>query len=270
MIHKKFLYINLLISNIALADELFSKCSESTEAKKSCMTNISELHPGQSNVGLFVINMKKPENGVFSSIQKKCENNTLNDSLLKKCASKKGISGVIGPNGKIYLIDGHHSTYSLYLLANQANKCNYAGEVCVYIEDNKKDLIESQFVSYMKQQQYVWLKDKTGRNIEFSALPDKISKIGDDPYRSLIKLIADSKCNQNNPVIDSSNNTPYLEFYWSNKLELFCSNLYNLNQKNANIYTRDAYNYMIQHQDYFKDLPGFIPADKKELCKKVF
>lgn len=263
-------YLSLLVANFASASEVFSSCNINTLAESECITNINDLHPGQSNVGMFAINMIKPEKGVFLSTKKKCTNKKLDEDLQKRGGSKKGIAGVIGPKGIIYLIDGHHSAYSLYLLANQRNSCGYDGKVYVYIVDNKHDYNDSEFIEHMKNHQYVWLRDNYGKEIEFSELPNKVSKIGDDQYRSLIKLVVDSKCNQVNPIIDGANSTPYLEFYWGNKLKKYQENYYNINEKNASIFALDAYNYMIQNQNKFKDLPGFIKPKDKSLCKQAF
>ncbi|MDD3267468.1 MAG: ParB/Srx family N-terminal domain-containing protein [Burkholderiales bacterium] len=268
--NKNIFYGSLLMVSFASANDVFSSCNIDVAAGMECITNINELHPGQSDVGMFVIRMTKPEKGIFLSTSKKCDSKALDQDLQKRGTSKKGIAGVIGPKGIIYLIDGHHSTYSLYLLANQKNSCGYDGKVYVYIVDNKSNYNESEFYDYMKSNQYVWLKDSYGKEIDFSALPNKISKIGDDPYRSLMKLVADSKCNLNNPVIDGSNSTPYLEFYWGNKLKQYRPNYYNLNDENAQSYTLDAYNYVIRNQDKFKDLPGFNVVKNKSLCKKAF
>ncbi len=259
-----------LFANLAFANNDFSECNIKTPAGTECKASISYLHPGQANVGMFAINMTKPEKGVFSSTNKKCTNGTLEEDLQKRGSNKKGIAGVIGPNGVIYLIDGHHHSYSLYLLAEQENSCNYNGEVYVYIVDNKYTYNEVEFSKYMQENQYVWLKDKYGEEIDFSELPDKMSKIGDDPYRSLVKLIADSECNSNHPIIDGDNETTYLEFYWGNRLKKYEPNYYDIDEKNASAYTVNAYNYIVQHQEYFRDLPGFIKVDSNTLCNKAF
>ncbi|MEN9946015.1 MAG: putative ParB-like nuclease, partial [Pseudomonadota bacterium] len=89
---------------------------------------------------------------------------------------------------------------------------------------------------------------------------------GNDNYRSLIKLIEDSNCNKKHVLIDTDNTTPYLEFYWADRLRNLHNVYDNLDATNASTYAIDAYNYIVKQQSLFKDLPGFDPVKLSNLC----
>ena len=104
------------------------KCSPSTLGGE-CLTTLDNLIPGQSNIGEYVINMKK--DGTLAKFVKKCNDGKLDEDLFKRgsdyanledggqigISSPQGIAGVVAPDGKIMLFNGHHHTYALHKLA---------------------------------------------------------------------------------------------------------------------------------------------------------
>ena len=73
----------------------------------------------------------------------------------------------------------------------------------------------------------IWLKNANNEPITFNDLPKNLLGMGDDPYRSVIKLVQDDKCNRGskkNPefkwqqIIDNNSILPFVEFSWGEKL----------------------------------------------------
>jgi hypothetical protein len=229
-------------------------CNPNSLANQQCITNLDNLTPGQSNVGEYVITM---EDGNLDKYKKKCENGSLEEDLLMRgsdyanldfggqtgVVAPQGIVGVITPNGKILLVNGHHHSYALKLLADEIksgeySKCNYDGHVYVYIldnyynkkykeEDGSLDNANQYMAGRLTFESRVWLKDSNYEAIKFNDLPKTLLEMGNDPYRSLIKLIQDDKCNEGskkNPdfqwqqIINGDSIQPFIEFSWGERL----------------------------------------------------
>jgi hypothetical protein len=229
-------------------------CSPNSMPGQQCMTTLDKLMPGQSNVGSYVILM---EDGMLSKYEDKCKNGSLEKDLLTRgsdyahpdlgghhgVAAPQGIAGVIAPNGRIMLINGHHHSYALELLEKEVKygklpECNYDGHVYVYIrenyynknyksEDGSLDRANQYMVGQLVFESWIWLKNANNEQIDFRALPKNLLDMGDDPYRSLIKLVQDDKCNRGskkNPefkwqqIINGNSILPFIEFSWGERL----------------------------------------------------
>jgi len=118
---------------------------------------------------------------------------------------------IIGPQGKLYLTDGHH-TFSAFWDADGG--VNHQLKVWVRVTDNLSKLNEADFWKQMKANKKVWLKDGASHAIVTGQLPQQIglASLGNDPYRALVYFTRDAGY----IVPDSS--TEYLEFYWADWL----------------------------------------------------
>ncbi|WP_308920310.1 ParB-like protein [Janthinobacterium sp. J1-1] len=118
---------------------------------------------------------------------------------------------VIGPNGTLYLTDGHH-TFSAFWDAD--NGVNHQLKVWVKVTDNFSKLGEYDFWAQMKKASKVWLKNGTNQAIATSQLPAAIGlkSLGNDPYRALVYFTRDAG------YVVPSTATEFLEFYWANWL----------------------------------------------------
>ncbi|RYF50208.1 MAG: hypothetical protein EOO27_32170, partial [Comamonadaceae bacterium] len=97
---------------------------------------------------------------------------------------------VIGPNGALYLTDGHHTFTALNELADGGP----ALPVWVRVAANYSDTKDMQvFWTRMADAGYVWLRDADNQVIEPAALPAHLalSDFQDDHYRSLVYLTRD-------------------------------------------------------------------------------
>jgi len=109
--------------------------------------------------------------------------------------------GVIGPEGEIYLIDGHHFARSLA----EAGIENMKVEI---IKDWSHLTSPAQFWEKMESHDFVYLKDQEGRRIRFSQLPRTVIGLQDDPYRSLAWMVKVARGFEDA-------NEPFQEFAWA-------------------------------------------------------
>jgi hypothetical protein len=118
---------------------------------------------------------------------------------------------VVGPGGKLYLTDGHH-TFSAFWDADGG--VNHKLKVWVKLTDNLSKLNEVDFWAQMKSSKKVWLKDGANRAIVTGQLPQQIglASLANDPYRALVYFTRDAGY----IVPDAS--TEFLEFYWGDWL----------------------------------------------------
>lgn len=118
---------------------------------------------------------------------------------------------VIGPQGKLYLTDGHH-TFSAFWDADGG--VNHQLKVWVKVTDNLSKLNEVDFWAQMKASKKVWLRDGANKAIVTGQLPQQIglASLGNDPYRALVYFTRDAG------YIVPDNSTEFLEFYWADWL----------------------------------------------------
>ena len=205
--------------------------------------SLDELRPTQPAVGYDQIYYKLGRYGAEDQIMAKtnkpkkfaelCEANGQDDVVTKtanvagatlinppatfQCKSAVGTTPgdmktvVIGPNGTLYLTDGHH-TFSAFWDAD--NGQNHPLKVWVKVTDNFSKLNEYDFWAQMKKANKVWLKDGSNKAIATSQLPAAIGlkSLGNDPYRALVYFTRDAG------YVVPSTSTEFLEFYWADWL----------------------------------------------------
>ena len=204
---------------------------------------LDELHPTQPAIGYDQVYYKLGRYGAEDLIMAKtnkpkkfaelCEANGQDDVVTKtaniagatlinppatfQCKSPVGTKPgdmktvVIGPNGTLYLTDGHH-TFSAFWDAD--NGVNHQLKVWVKVTDNFSKLSEYDFWAQMKKASKVWLKNGANQAIATSQLPASIGlkSLGNDPYRALVYFTRDAG------YVVPSTATEFLEFYWADWL----------------------------------------------------
>ena len=120
-------------------------------------------------------------------------------------------SVVIGPQGKLYLTDGHH-TFSTFWDADGGR--NHQLQVWVKVSDNFSALGDTAFWVRMRAENKVWLRDGRNQAITPRQLPSAIglASLGDDPYRSLVYFTREIGYQP------PEHATEFLEFYWADWL----------------------------------------------------
>ncbi|HEX6591991.1 MAG TPA: ParB-like protein, partial [Moraxellaceae bacterium] len=133
---------------------------------------------------------------------------TCKDALGTTPASMK--SAVIGPQGKLYLTDGHHSFTSYWETSDGGENMKVWVRVLANFSNARS---MDDFWAKMKANNYVWLKDGSNNNAAITPeqLPAKLglgNGLHNDPYRSLIYFTRDIGYSQ------PAGATEFLEFYW--------------------------------------------------------
>lgn len=182
-----------------------------------CRLRIDEVHPTQSSVGMVAVKCMAAK--MESESESKNKEMVLRDYFAI-------VPLVVGPGDRFYIIDRHHVASAL-LLARQPEKRKvlYA---CVnenWRNKSTKDFWETMIQS--SDPKMVWLKDDKGNPIEPAQLPETLSALRNDPYRTLSAWVRDShgyiNCSTikegSKPKQCQENLTPYfLEFYWADFL----------------------------------------------------
>ncbi|MFJ2221472.1 ParB-like protein [Streptomyces anulatus] len=115
-------------------------------------------------------------------------------------------TAVVGPGGKLYLTDGHHTLTSFLEGPDGSTDLR----IRLRVTDNFSSLSTPAFWQRMTEQKKVWLRDENNRPLGVDRLPDRlgITHFRDDPYRSLVYFTRDIGYE----VPDGA--TEFLEFSW--------------------------------------------------------
>ena len=203
---------------------------QSVNAGSVIQVRLGELLPTQKVIGFDQIHYKL---GRFQREPSKlfdeyCETNgqggladwskqsTLSSPASFRCKADVGTypaemkTVVIGPSGRLYLTDGHHTFTVLSVAAEQGLNL----PMWVRVTDNYSAMPdESQFWQRLQAEGKVWLKNNQGQPISVTQLPQQLgmANFEDDPYRSLVyftRKVAYDKPRSGDVAPE------YLEFYW--------------------------------------------------------
>lgn len=136
---------------------------------------IVDLHPTQFALGFDEVEYRKMQSAHLVALSKKERKKEL-----KKAAGRV----VIGPGGKLYLIDGHHHAAAYDALGMK--------QTFVRIDRDWSHLSEKEFWKRMenkdesRKRARVYLKDENGKARKHSELPKNIRKMANNPYRSIV------------------------------------------------------------------------------------
>jgi hypothetical protein len=186
----KICFVLTLMSSIALAGVCDLK---QIEFASKCEARTHMLHPTQFTVGYLPVDKK------MEKIEKYDR-----DGKLEKYLKKKVAPAIIGPNGKLYIIDRHH-TFTALMLSNVDHNKKWAR---IEVIADKRDSSWSEFYQFMTENKYFYLYRRgIGRQAP-SDLPNELSKLEDDPYRSLSWVVREAGGFK-------KVNVSYLEFFWA-------------------------------------------------------
>jgi hypothetical protein len=117
---------------------------------------------------------------------------------------------VAGPNGQLFLTDGHHTLTSFM----EASDGGPQTMVRLRVTHQFGDLDEATFWEEMKKNRTVWLRDSEDREISPTQLPKSLgmTHFGDDKYRSIFYFGRDIGYKQ------LSDNATHQEFYYGSWL----------------------------------------------------
>ena len=152
--------------------------------------SISDVRPTQSDVGMHEVRIRVSEIESLKNDKK----------ALKELMKDYRAMVVVGPEERLYLVDGHHFSRTLHEAGIE--------EMYIRIERDWSDKKVPKFWEKMREKGWVYLRDQSGKTRTPSELPKRIAKMGDDPYRSLAWLVRKAKGYKNLDV-------PFQEFQWA-------------------------------------------------------
>ena len=199
--------------------------SNATEALR--WSEISALHPTQSAVGELAVEDKMK---FFK---------TLSGSEFNKYLRKNPVPVVVGPNHQLYMTDHHHLAKALQELKMD--------KVFISVSEDFSDLNELQFWNKMMDLNLVYLYDEKGYEIMPSDLPDQVTAMKDDIYRSLSYFVREQGGYEKSEI-------PFAEFTWADYFRARIS-LYDLNTQ-WQVSLKRALN--MAHCSDASSLPGYV------------
>ncbi|HEY0289443.1 MAG TPA: ParB/Srx family N-terminal domain-containing protein [Pseudomonas sp.] len=121
---------------------------------------------------------------------------------------------VVGPEGKFYLTDGHHTFTTLWEQPDAGPQLKMKVRITDNFSDSK-DLAD--FWQRMEQAHKVWLKDGNGQSIAPTQLPDQLGlqSMQNDIFRSIVYFVRDAAYGKPQAGDVSPE---FLEFYWGDWL----------------------------------------------------
>ncbi len=223
-----------LLSGLSLAGLLQAADYAALPAGALQQVRLDELHPTQAVVGHGQIHYKlgrlaKEPGKLFDEY---CEANGQGESSRVPAGASvhrpdsftcQGAVGsrssemktvVVGPGGRLFLTDGHHTFTTLW----EQPQAGAALRVWVKVTDNFSDSPDlASFWQRMQQARKVWLRDGQGRPISAQQIPAQLGldSLADDPYRALVyftREVAYDKPRSGDVAPE------FLEFYWGSWL----------------------------------------------------
>ncbi|HAR43265.1 MAG TPA: hypothetical protein DCS07_11665 [Bdellovibrionales bacterium] len=184
------LLLSFLILALSVPRGPLALAQESLEPGNKMKANLTELRPTQFVVGMKEVEIRKA----------KLQKLKTDESALKKYMKSNRARVVVGPGEELYIIDGHH-------FGRMLDDAGY-NQIYIEIERNWSDHTQEEFWQKMKKKNWVYLKDESGRLRSVQELPEKLSQLADDPYRSLAWLVRKAGGYE-------ALETPFQEFYWA-------------------------------------------------------
>ncbi len=149
---------------------------------------LQDLHPTQLTVGMIVVQDKRKHLAGMSAADQQ--------GYMKA----HPMPAVVGPQGKLYISDHHH-------LGRGALEAGVPTGFLLVEADLSKCGLES-FWKEMNESLWVHPLDENGVRHNYSMIPDKLSKLVDDVYRSLAGYVRDAGGFDKTP-------TAFAEFIWA-------------------------------------------------------
>ncbi len=227
-------HITLLLVAFGLSSPALAQDYSASQPGELLQVPLQALHPTQAAVGYDQIYYKlgrfaQERNKLFDEY---CEANGQGESAKVpsdadlhrpesfSCQDRVGARGsemktvVIGPGGRLFLTDGHHTFTVLLEHPKGGENLN----MWVRVTDNFSDSADmAGFWQRMAQARKVWLKDGNGLVIDPQRIPERLGlqHLANDPYRALVYFTREVGYDKPR----SGEVAPeFLEFYWGNWL----------------------------------------------------
>lgn len=198
---KLIVTVLVFIFSSAASAHTFNPCTG--KKGEQCEINLMQLKPTQINVGDYEVSVDKLPN-LIDQVKTCFDKSNLKacfDENLKPYLTQDDelLTVIFGYHNQYYIVDGHHHAYALWLLYHNSGLCDdlstcdipvYVNTIHNYAND---DFPLAEFWQKMTDQNYFWpwTYDATAKQyipFSYADLPTGVSKMGDDPYRSVFGL----------------------------------------------------------------------------------
>jgi hypothetical protein len=169
----------------------------------------------------------------------------MNAADLAAYLERKAVPHVIGPEGRVYMTDHHHLVRALW----EENKPHAILGLCV-ADWSRLDV--KTFWTRMDDEALCWPIDADGNRRPFAAIPDHVSRLTDNPWRTLARRVRGKSF--------ADLDTPFQEFMWGDYFRSFMSR--RLIETDVGLATDLARR--LARLDEAQDLPGWLGADDGE------
>ena len=160
-------------------------------AKHFELAAIADLHPTQMTIGMREVAIKR-ERWREMDVERRAR------FLDRRC-----VPGVMGPDSRFYITDRHHLAHALYHEG--------VAHVPVTIVANLSSLRREVFWSLLERCGWTHPFDDVGRRHRYDDIPNSISNLMDDPFRSLAGEVKRKGGY-------SKHKAPFSEFRWADFL----------------------------------------------------
>jgi hypothetical protein len=158
--------------------------------------SVDRLYPTQASIGELEVKQKKER---FAQMSFEEQSNYLD---------RKPIIGVRGPDGQIYLIDGHHKTKAFINAGVEKVPVNIVYDFSQQFGPGEMN----DFWIDMESRGWAYPYDNQGLRMAYRDLPKTLKMLEDDPYRSLAWYIRKSAVYSKETDLSGK---PFLEFEWA-------------------------------------------------------
>jgi hypothetical protein len=150
--------------------------------------SLADLHPTQITVGSAEVLIKRNQ---WAQLKRKERDSTL---------ASHWFPAVKGPGTRYFIVDHHHLGVALH-----EEKID---SVWVMQLDDLSNVVGENFWRLMEFHRWAHPYDETGKRRDYDAIPSKVSKLRNDPYRSLAGFVR----NAGGYAKDAA---PFAEFLWA-------------------------------------------------------
>jgi hypothetical protein len=152
---------------------------------------LTDLRPTQMTVGFREVEIKRRQW------------READDAERTKLLQRHVVPAVLGPKGRLYIVDHHHFTKAL--LDEKASL------VAVYLIADLEKLGKDEFWTFLDNNDWCHAYDADGKRCALADIPKNLSDLADDPFRSLVgELIRAGGC--------AKTGAPFFEFLWADFL----------------------------------------------------
>lgn len=226
---------------IASASAHVGLCTSETPVDGLCECRLADLRPTQLSVGMREVMQKKEEIQNLGNDPQKLE-------TYKRTHPEPT---VLGPEGKLYIIDHHHLALAMTDEGQVATYCQ--------IKAHFSDLSIDAFWAQMSDKHWVYPYDENGKGpLPYSEIPTSVTELKDDPYRSLAGFVQQAGGYGKSPE-------PFQQFLWADYFRAS-------NQLSPD-FVKDHFDEAVKvgvklaHSPDARHLPGFISEDGEEKGK---